>query len=82
MEIRVDCYAGHRGEETPRCLHMGARAIEVSEVVDRWLAPEHSYFKVKGDDGALYILRHDEMDGRWDLTMYDRGGTLEAPATR
>jgi len=74
MEVRVDCYAGHRGEETPRRLHMGERAIEITEVVDRWLDPEHGYFKVMGDDGAVYILRHDVLAGRWDLTLYDRRG--------
>ena len=27
-------------------------------IVDRWLAPDYRYFKVQGDDGSTYILRH------------------------
>jgi hypothetical protein len=71
--IRVDCYAGHRGEETPRRFHLGKRSVEVAEVLDQWLAPEHRYFKIRGVDGGLYILRHDTTSGRWGLTVYQRG---------
>jgi hypothetical protein len=67
--LRVECYAGYRGEETPRRFYLGTRAVEVAEVVDRWIAPDHRYFKVRGSDGGVYILR--ETSGRWDLTLYD-----------
>ena len=72
IPIRVDCYAGHKGEETPRRLYFGDRAIEVAEVVDRWLAPDHRYFKVRGADGATYILRHDAESAAWELVMFER----------
>jgi len=74
MTLRVECYAGHRGEETPRRFFLGERAVDVARVLDQWLAPEHRYFKVKGGDGAAYILRHDSGTGRWELVMYDRTG--------
>ena len=74
MIIRVDCYAGYRGEETPRRFLIGERRVEVARVIDRWLAPDHRYFKVEGDDGAVYILRHDVPSGHWELTMFDRRG--------
>ncbi len=72
MNIRVECYAGYRGEETPRRFFIGDRAVEVIDVIDRWLAPDHRYFKVGGGDGAVYILRHDVGSERWELTMFDR----------
>ncbi len=72
MQIRVDCYAGYRGEETPRRFHLGFRQVEVQEVLDRWLSPEIRYFKVRGDDGALYILCHDTESDRWSLSLFDR----------
>ena len=72
MGIRVDCYAGYRGEQEPRRIHFGARAVPVAEIVDRWLAPDHRYFKITGEDGATYILRH-ETGGGWELVFYDRG---------
>jgi hypothetical protein len=75
FEVGVECYAGHRGEETPRRFTLG-RIIEVAEVLDAWLAPDHRYFKVRGDDGACYILRNDALTGRWELTMFDRSGAI------
>lgn len=72
--LRVECYAGYRGEETPRRLFLGARKIEVIEVLDRWLAPDHRYFKIRGDDRGLYIIRHDTATGEWELTLFDSVG--------
>jgi hypothetical protein len=72
LRIRVDCYAGHRGEETPRVLVIGDRRVTVSEVLDRWLAPDHRYFKVRGSDNSTYIVRHDTAHDAWELTMFAR----------
>jgi hypothetical protein len=70
MTVRVECYAGHRGEETPRTLVIDGRRVEVVDVVDRWLAPEHRYFKLTGDDGDTYIVRHDPAADAWELTLF------------
>ena len=72
MAIRVECYAGHRGEETPRALVIGDRRVQVVEVLDRWLAPDHRYFRVQGDDGDVYIVRHSATADTWELTMFHR----------
>lgn len=70
MNIKVECYSGYRGEETPRRFSLGERNIEVKDVLDRWLAPDHRYFKVLGDDGGIYILRHDVREWRWEMTFF------------
>ncbi len=70
MQIQVDCYAGYRGEETPRRIRMATYKIDVKEVLDRWLAPDHRYFKVIGDDEATYIIRHDTVKCEWELVFY------------
>ena len=70
MQIEVDCYAGHRGEETPRRIRFSQRTVEVEKVLDRWLSPDHRYFKLVGSDGAVYIIRHDVETCRWELTFY------------
>jgi hypothetical protein len=75
FRIAVDCYAGYRGEETPRRFRLGGRWIEVRDVVDRWLDPDHRYFKLIGDDGDLYILRHDIETDAWELTLFRHGET-------
>ncbi len=70
--IRVECYAGYRGAETPRRFHLGEKAEDVLEVLDRWLSPEHRYFKCRGADDATYILRLVVSAYRWELTLYKR----------
>jgi hypothetical protein len=69
MGPRVECYAGYRGEETPRAFYRADRRIEVAEVLDRRLAADHRDFKVRGDDGGLYTLRHDAGKDRWEITL-------------
>ncbi len=73
LAIQVECYAGHRGEQTPRAILVGDRRIGVVEVLDQWLAPEHRYFKLRGDDGDIYLVRHDVASQVWELTMFERG---------
>lgn len=68
--MRVECYSGHRGDETPRALIIGARRVEVVDVLDRWIAPDHRYFKIKGDDGDIYIVRYANRSDSWELTMF------------
>jgi hypothetical protein len=72
VQIEVECYAGYRGEETPRRIVMGSKKLEVLEVLDRWQGPDHRYFKVRCDDDTLYIIRHDEAAGTWEITLMTR----------
>jgi len=75
LGVRVECYAGYRGEETPRRFFIGERCVEVVDMLDRWLSPQHRYFKLRGDDGGFYLLRHDAHQGSWEITLYDCGRT-------
>lgn len=77
ITIRVECYSGYRGEEMPRRFFLGERKIEVLEVLDRWLAPAHRYFKVRGNDSGVYILRHDVPKDEWEMTLFDSGTRQE-----
>ena len=78
MEVRVECYAGYRAEQEPRRFTLGERSVEVTEVLDRWLAPDHRYFKLRGDDGNIYILRQDAALDFWEMTLFDRGARENA----
>ena len=71
--VQVECYAGHHAEESPRRFFIGKRQIEVREIIDRWLDPAHRYFKVRGDDHGVYILRYDAQADRWDMILFDNG---------
>jgi hypothetical protein len=70
--IQVHCYAGYRGEEEPRRFFLEELELEVVEILDRWLDPQHRYFKVRGGDGGVYMLRHDAKTGAWELTTLTR----------
>ncbi|WP_455378736.1 hypothetical protein [Petrachloros mirabilis] len=70
--VRVECAAGHRGEEVPRSFFVGDRRIEVMEVLDCWPGRDHRYFKVRGNNGGLYILRHDTPSGEWEITHFEQ----------
>lgn len=71
--MKVECYAGYRGAETPRRFYLGKRCIEVVDVLDRWLDPEYRYFKLRGDDNGIYILRHSVSEDSWEMTLYNSG---------
>ena len=73
LKIKVRCYAGYRADESPQSFYIGDRQVGVIEVIDRWLAPEHRYFKVRCDDGGIYILRYDATEDSWEMTMFDSG---------
>jgi hypothetical protein len=81
MRLRVDCQADHRGEETPRRLHLDGRSVEIDAILDQWLAPDHRYFKILGSDRAIYIVRHNVPASTWELTMYQSpAGVAGTPA--
>jgi hypothetical protein len=71
--IHVECYAGYRGEEEPRRFTFESRRVEVAEILDRWLDPSHRYFKVRGNDEGIYMLRHDAGTGMWELSVFREG---------
>jgi hypothetical protein len=70
MNIRVEFYSGYCGDETPQALWIEDRRIGVHEILDRWLSPDHRYFKFRGDDQGLYIIREDVVSRQWQLTFY------------
>lgn len=78
LQVRVHCYAGYRGEQEPRAFELAGGRQEVREILDRWLAPDHRYFKVLADDGGVYILRHDQVREAWELTMFQGRGSASA----
>lgn len=71
--VRVECYAGYRAEESPRRFFIGKREINVIEIIDRWLDPAYSYFKVRGDDGGIYILRYGQDSDSWEMILFNSG---------
>ena len=71
VPVAVDCYAGARGEETPRRFTLEDQLVEIHEVVDQWRTPDHRYFKVRTAASESCTLRHDVKSGVWELTGVD-----------
>jgi len=42
---------------------------------DRWLDPDHRYFKILGDDNGIYIIRHNMESWVWELIFYQGEST-------
>lgn len=82
LRVHVDCYAGHRGEQTPRRLRLGGEAVEVAEVLDAWLAPDHRYFKLQSAAGDTYVVRHDVAGDLWELTLFEAPGPASVSPAR
>ncbi len=70
-KIDVVAHAGHRGEETPRAFILDGERIEVIEILDMWIEEgiedraRKRFFKVKGDDGYIHLIYHDEETAGW-----------------
>lgn len=65
-EVKVIAYSGYRGEEKPRFLFVDERKIEV-EVLMEWREEDGYFYKVKGSDGNVYILKYDLNEEIWRL---------------
>jgi hypothetical protein len=74
IPLAVECYAGYRADERPTALTLGSRRIAVRKILDRWLGEDHAYFKIVGEDSALYVIRQDLNQNGWELVFF------EAPA--
>ncbi|MFO7277343.1 MAG: hypothetical protein DIU56_009945 [Pseudomonadota bacterium] len=75
MRLRVECYAGYRGEQEPLAFWLGERRLAVQDISDRWFAPAQRWFRVSAEDGNSYVLRHDESSGLWEIAAYTFGGS-------
>ena len=64
--IRVECYAGYKGEERPTSFELKGRKIEVDKIVDQWAGPDYRYFKVIGNDRRTYILKYGVEKDEWE----------------
>jgi hypothetical protein len=73
-ETTVECYAGYKGEETPRAFLYQNRRFEILEILDRWyeggIDPAgitHDYFKVKTADEGTLVLRYTPRFQAWTV---------------
>lgn len=72
MRVEVEAYSGYRADERPLRFRLGERWHLIEEVIDRWYDPDAVYFRVRVDDGSMYILRHLDGSDLWTLEAFRR----------
>jgi hypothetical protein len=70
MDVRVECYAGRKADERPVRFELDGHAYQVGQILDQWYGPDDTFFKVRADDGNLYILRHRAAAEEWTLESF------------
>ena len=67
MELEVNCYSGRKADERPVRFRLDNRDCTVEKVLDQWYGPDDAFYKVRAQDGNVYVLRHQTSDGSWHL---------------
>jgi hypothetical protein len=72
LEVAVVSGIAPTGEREPVEMVLGRRRVAVQSILDRWFGAGYRYFKLLGDDGAIYIVRHEEARNVWEITFFKR----------
>ncbi len=72
MKLSAECYSGRKADERPVRFWPGERQYHVEAVLDQWYDPESIFYKIRADDGNLYILRQETStpERAWDLVSF------------
>jgi hypothetical protein len=68
--VRVECYAGYRGDERPIRVQINEQMVDVAEVDDRWYSPGATFFRVLLANGERYVLRREDAQDLWTLEAF------------
>lgn len=72
MKVTVECYSGRKADERPVRFWLGERQYQVEAVLDQWYDPESISYKVRAEDGHLYVVRQrtSTPQGEWELVSF------------
>jgi hypothetical protein len=63
MRIQVDCRDG----DDPRAFYLGTRRLHIVRILERIAEDSTRRFKVRIDDGRVFVLVRDSATGEWRL---------------
>ena len=66
-KIEVDAYSGYKANERPLSFLYQQEKMVVEEVIDRWYGVESDYFKVRANDGKVYLIKWHRILDVWTL---------------
>ena len=74
--IEVQCYSGYKHNERPVRFTCRGSAVHITEIIDQWheghaasSLPPLDYYKVRGDDGGVHIIRYNHLFDKWALLV-------------
>lgn len=72
MRVQVECYSGRKADERPVRFRLDEHEYGVEQVLGQWYGPKDVFYKIRANDGGVYILRHrtSTLDGIWDLVSF------------
>jgi hypothetical protein len=72
MLVEVGCYSGYKADERPVRFRLDDHEYQVEELLDQWYGQNEVFFKVRADDGNLYILsrKWPSPEGCWRLVSF------------
>jgi hypothetical protein len=73
VKVKVECFRGRKGDERPVRFKVRERDYIVEEVLDYWDGSDGTFFKVRADDGNVYILRRQTAGGADEWTLQHIG---------
>ncbi len=80
--VEVRCYSGFKANERPLGFTLCDRELSVMDIEGSWFEEDESSrtrrtcFRVRADDGDLYLLSYDEETGDWALRRVWRLGNF------
>ncbi|KPK82754.1 MAG: hypothetical protein AMS27_14060 [Bacteroides sp. SM23_62_1] len=76
IPIEVECHAGYKADEYPKCFYREDEKFDIQEITDRWYQgdtnpvwPVSNYFKVLTTSGEKYIIKHDLESDKWYICV-------------
>ena len=76
--VQVECYSGYKANERPIAFTFRDQRQEILEILDRWYeggielnSAVVNYFKVKADDGIVFLLRYAADSDTWGVRVYE-----------
>jgi uncharacterized protein (UPF0128 family) len=72
MRVKVECYSGRKADERPLRFRLDGHEYSVQEVIDEWYGPHSVFFKVRAQDGNVYILQRRSfgLEDAWSLESF------------
>ncbi|WP_287155290.1 hypothetical protein [Candidatus Solincola tengchongensis] len=80
--VQVKCYSGFKADERPLSFVLSGRELSVMDIEGSWFEEDETSrerrvcFRVRADDGDLYLLSHHPEEGSWILRRVIRLGGM------